>query len=70
MVLNANFNNISIISWQSVLLVEESGVRDISEKKVREIAEQLQYYPEEEQIFSTTGCKRVPEKTDYVMEED
>ena len=43
---------------------------DISEKKVREIAEQLQYYPEEEQLFSTTGCKRVPEKTDYVMEED
>lgn len=43
---------------------------DISEEKVREIAEQLQYYPEKEQLFSTTGCKRVPEKTDYVMEED
>ena len=43
---------------------------DFSEKKVREIAEQLQYYPEEEQLFSITGCKRVPEKTDYVMEED
>jgi hypothetical protein len=26
MVLNATFNNISIISWQSVLLVEETGV--------------------------------------------
>ena len=26
MVFNANFNNISIISWQSVLLVEETGV--------------------------------------------
>ena len=26
MVLNATFNNISVISWQSVLLVEESGV--------------------------------------------
>ena len=43
---------------------------DISEEKVREIADQLQYYPEEEQLFSITGCKRVPEKTDYVMEED
>ena len=26
MVFNAPFNNISIISWQSVLLVEETGV--------------------------------------------
>jgi hypothetical protein len=26
MVLNATFNNISAISWQSVLLVEETGV--------------------------------------------
>jgi hypothetical protein len=26
MVLNTTFNNISIISWQSVLLVEETGV--------------------------------------------
>jgi hypothetical protein len=26
MVLNATFNNISIILWQSVLLVEETGV--------------------------------------------
>ena len=26
MVFNATFNNISIISWQSVLLVEETGV--------------------------------------------
>ena len=26
MVFNANFNNISVISWHSVLLVEETGV--------------------------------------------
>ena len=26
MVFNANFNNISVISWRSVLLVEETGV--------------------------------------------
>ena len=26
MVLNATFNNISVISWQSVLLVEDTGV--------------------------------------------
>ena len=27
MVFNATFNNISVISWRSVLLVEETGVR-------------------------------------------
>jgi hypothetical protein len=26
MLFNATFNNISVISWQSVLLVEETGV--------------------------------------------
>jgi hypothetical protein len=26
MVLNATFNNISVISWQSLLLVEETGI--------------------------------------------
>ena len=26
MMFNATFNNISVISWQSVLLVEETGV--------------------------------------------
>jgi len=26
MMLNVTFNNISVISWQSVLLVEETGV--------------------------------------------
>jgi hypothetical protein len=26
MVLNATFNNISVITWRSVLLVEETGV--------------------------------------------
>jgi len=26
MVVNATFNNISVISWRSVLLVEETGV--------------------------------------------
>jgi hypothetical protein len=29
MVLNATFNNISVILWQSVLLVEETGVLDL-----------------------------------------
>ena len=39
MVFNATFNNISGISWWSVLLVEETGVpgenhREVSEKKI------------------------------------
>ena len=41
---------------------------DICEEKVTEIADQLHYYPGEGQIFSTTGCRRVPEKTALVMD--
>jgi len=29
MVLNATFNHISVISWQSDLLVEETGLRSV-----------------------------------------
>jgi hypothetical protein len=33
MMFNATFNNISVTSWQSVLLVEETGVpREITDK--------------------------------------
>ena len=34
MVFNATFNNISVLSWQSVLLVEETGVP--REKQVKQ----------------------------------
>jgi hypothetical protein len=34
MVLNATFNNISVISWWSVLFVEESGVSGENHRSV------------------------------------
>jgi len=34
MVLNTTFNNISIISWRSVLLVEETGVPEENHRPV------------------------------------
>jgi hypothetical protein len=34
MVLNATFNNISVILWQSVLLVEETGVHGENHRPV------------------------------------
>lgn len=42
---------------------------EISDAKVQEIADELTYYPEGILIFSTTGCKRINEKIDFVMEE-
>ena len=39
MVLNATLNNISVISWRSVLLVEETGV---PEEKQRPVTNQRQ----------------------------
>lgn len=43
---------------------------DIMEEDVTNIAEQITYSPDGEGLFSTTGCKRIPEKTVYVMGED
>jgi hypothetical protein len=37
MVLNIIFNNISVISWQSVLLVEETGVPGENHRALIEI---------------------------------
>jgi hypothetical protein len=34
MVLNATFNNISVISWRSVLLVKETGVPEENNRPV------------------------------------
>jgi hypothetical protein len=34
MMFNITFNNISVISWQSVLMVEETGVRKIKKKLI------------------------------------
>ena len=34
MVFNTNFNNISVISWQSVLLVEETGAPGVNHRPV------------------------------------
>jgi len=34
MVFNATFNNISVISWRSVLLVEETGVPEENHRPV------------------------------------
>ena len=44
--------------------------KDIPEEDVRKIANQLNYFPADEEIFSVTGCKRVPEKVSYVMDID
>lgn len=33
------------------------------------VLSELQYFPKESELFSTTGCKRVPQKVDYIMEE-
>ena len=44
MVFNATFNNISVISWQSVLLVEEIGVH--VENQVTDILYHIALYRE------------------------
>lgn len=40
------------------------------EDKISVIAQELNYFPADMEIFSVTGCKRVPEKVTYVMDEE
>jgi len=43
MLLNTNFNNISVISWRSVLLVEETGVPRENHRPVASHRQTLSY---------------------------
>ena len=43
MVFNATFNNISVISWQSVLLVEETEVPGKNTQDLPQVTDKLLY---------------------------
>ena len=43
MVFNATFNNITVISWQSDLLVEESGVNPEKTTDLSQVTDKLHY---------------------------
>jgi hypothetical protein len=43
MMLNATLNNISVISWWSVLLVEETGVPEKNQQPVASYLQTLSY---------------------------
>ncbi|XP_052255510.1 torsin-1A-like isoform X2 [Dreissena polymorpha] len=38
-----------------------------SDEKVKEIADQLTYFSDDTQVFSTTGCKRIYDKVQLIM---
>uniref|UniRef100_A0A0B6XYQ9 Torsin-1A C-terminal domain-containing protein n=1 Tax=Arion vulgaris TaxID=1028688 RepID=A0A0B6XYQ9_9EUPU len=42
-------------------------INNIHDKIIDDIVKELTFFPPAEQIFSSTGCKRVSEKVDYVM---
>jgi len=42
MVLNATFNNISVISWRSVLLMGETGVRRLERGELYKVLDKVQ----------------------------
>ena len=56
-VLNATFNNISVISWRSVLLVEEAGVRGENAYKLDHIMYQVHPTRSENQTHSFSGYR-------------
>jgi hypothetical protein len=51
MVFNASFNNISVISWRSVLLVEETGVPGENHQPVASHSQILSH-----NVISSTPC--------------
>ena len=56
MVFNTTFNNISVISWRSVLLVEETGV---PEENHRPAASHWQLLSHDVQLYQNHGGKNV-----------
>ena len=51
MVFNATFNNISVISWQSVLLMEETGVVRENHQPATSLQQTLSH-----NVVSNTPC--------------
>ena len=41
-----------------------------TEEMVENVADELIYWPEELKLFSTSGCKRVAQKVDLLLEEE
>lgn len=44
-------------------------VEGVPDLVVQKIADELRYFPASHALFSLTGCKRINEKIDYIMEE-
>ena len=43
---------------------------EFSEEMVEKVADELSYWPAELKLFSTSGCKRVAQKVDLMLEEE
>merc|ERR1712142_1401113 len=43
---------------------------DFTEEMVEKVADEMIYWPTELKLFSTSGCKRVAQKVDLLLEED
>ena len=41
----------------------------VSEEIISKVADELQYFPNDRKLFSKSGCKRVSQKVDLVMED-
>jgi len=61
MVINATFNNISVISWRSVLLVEETGYPEKTADLSAQVTDKL--YQQEQ----TTDLTKVTDKLYHTM---
>ena len=42
----------------------------INDDVINRVADMLQYYPDDKQVFCKSGCKRVSQKVDLVLVDD
>jgi len=44
--------------------------REVTEELVNKVADVLPYFPPEVKLFATSGCKRVSQKVDLMLDND
>ena len=44
--------------------------QDVTEDIVNKVADVLPYYPPDAKLFASSGCKRVSQKVDLMLEQD
>ena len=59
--------HIKLCIWDDLIA---KGYKKITTEILENVANEMRYLPKDTQIYSTSGCKRVSEKVDLIIEEE